>query len=159
MRIVTSAIVRARRVACFALLLCVVGAFAAKAPLSEKELMSQADLIVVGDVKHVRSVTQKSNNETGFGYHRDRVFTITLEISTVVKGNRGQEGKSIKFEAWQPRYRVPPVPGLQGHGSIPARGDRLTCYLIKNKAGVLEPLLPNGLALLGQGGVGDDASK
>ncbi len=121
----------------------------AKAPLSEEELVRQAEVIVVGKVKGVRSKTQKSEIETGWGFHRDRAYTITLEITEVLKGNGLKQGKELEVRAWQPIRRIPPLPGLQGHDFIPSRGDEITCYLAKNSAGDFAPLLPNGLARLG----------
>ena len=53
----------------------------------------------------------------------------------------------IEIEAWKPVRRIPPIPGLQGHGSIPKKGDKVTVY-VKGKKGIAyEPILPNGIVI------------
>ena len=60
-----------------------VDAWAAKAPLSLKELKKKASHIVSGKVVEVTSENQKSRVETGIGIHRDRVYTIVLAVKKI----------------------------------------------------------------------------
>ena len=121
---------------------------AAKAPLGQKQLQAQAELIVTGRVIAVKSKVQKSRVERAFGIHRDKVFTLTIKVASISKGTGVKVDQEIRVVAWQPSARIPPRPGLQGHDSIPGKGDTVTVYLKWNKAGkVWEPLLPNGIEI------------
>ena len=121
---------------------------AAKAPLGQKQLEAQAELIVTGKVVAVESRVQKSRVERSFGIHRDRVFTLTIKVALLSKGTGLKVDQEIRVVAWQPSTRIPPRPGLQGHDSIPGKGDTVTMYLKWDKAKkVWEPLLPNGIEI------------
>jgi hypothetical protein len=120
---------------------------AAKAPLSPEELKKEATHIVTGKVVEVTSKTQKSKVEKAWGIHRDRVFTITVRLSDVVKGADVQKGEQMEVEAWQPSKRIPPLSGLQGHGAIPKRGDTVALYLKGKNGNAFKPLLPNGIVI------------
>lgn len=54
--------------------------FAAIAPLSQKQLDEQSELIVTGRVVAVESKVQKSKIERTLGIHRDRIYSIKLEL-------------------------------------------------------------------------------
>ncbi|MEM7395148.1 MAG: hypothetical protein AAF492_22680 [Verrucomicrobiota bacterium] len=54
------------------------------------------------------------------------------------------EGDEITVEAWRPATRLPPLPGPQGHGSIPDKGDTVTIYLESKSGNSWKPILPNG---------------
>lgn len=95
----------------------------------------------------VSSETQKSKVEKAPGIHRDRVFTITLQVKTIGKGTGIKAGDQIEIVAWRPSSRVPPLPGLQGHDSIPGKGDTVTVYLRAKNGGSYAPLLPNGIRI------------
>ncbi len=56
-------------------------------------------------------------------------------------------GDQIEILAWRPSSRIPPLPGLQGHNSIPGKGDTVTVYLRAKNGGSYEPLLPNGIQI------------
>lgn len=122
---------------------------AAKAPLSEAELRQTAVHVVSGAVLSVAVSKEKSKIEKGLGIHRDKVYRITLRVDVVSK--TGDEpvtvGQKIELIAWQPALRVPPVPGLQGHESIPKKGDRVTAYLKGTDGKAFKPILPNGLRI------------
>jgi len=121
---------------------------AALAPRSQKQLQAQSELIVTGKVVAVESRVQKSRVERAFGIHRDKVFTLTIKVELLSKGTRVKADQKIRVVAWQPVVRIPRLPGPQGHGQIPGKGDAVTMYLKWNKAEKLwEPLLPNGIEI------------
>ncbi|MDF1789726.1 MAG: hypothetical protein P1U82_27945 [Verrucomicrobiales bacterium] len=122
-------------------------ALAAVAPLSPAELKKQAIHIVTGSVVEVTSKTQKSEIEKAKGIHRDRIYTIKIKVETVSKGVGVKVGSEIEVLAWRPSTRIPPLPGPQGHGSIPQKGDKATFYLQAKGKKQFEPLLPNGIEL------------
>ena len=125
---------------------------AAIAPLSQKQLDEQSELIVTGRVGDIESKVQKSKIERALGIHRDRIYTIELGLISLHKSPPLEQGKGLKellvVEAWRPVTRIPPLPGLQGHESIPKKGDLVKMYLKWNKNGAhWEPLLPNGIEI------------
>lgn len=127
--------------------------FAAIAPLSQKQLDEQSELIVSGQVVAVESKVQKSKIERGLGLHRDRIYSIKLELVNFHKIPPFEQDLRFKefivVEAWRPATRIPPLPGPQGHESIPKKGDEVKMYLKWNKATVLwQPLLPNGIKVV-----------
>ncbi len=124
-------------------------ALAAVAPLSPAELKKQASHIVTGSVVGVTSKTQKSQIEKAKGIHHDRIYTITIKVETVSKGADVKIGSEIEVVAWRPSTRIPPLAGPQGHGSIPQKGDKATFYLRTKGKKQFEPLLPNGIELVG----------
>ena len=128
---------------CFAL--ATVEAWAAKAPLSLKELKKKASHIVSGKVIEVTSENQKSRVETGIGIHRDRVYAIVFVVKNISKGSGVKADEIIIIEAWQPALRIPPLPGLQGHETIPKKGDKVTVYLVGRRGKAYLPILPNGI--------------
>ena len=125
---------------------------AAIAPLSQKQLDEQSELIVTGRVVAVESKVQKSKIEQAVGIHRDRIYGIKLELKSLQKKPPLEQDFELKglqaIEAWRPVTRIPPLPGPQGHGSIPKKGDLVKMYLKWNKNKSLwEPLLPNGIKI------------
>ena len=119
---------------------------AAKAPLTKEQLKKEARHIVSGTVFAISSKTERSKHERAFGIHRDRIYTIKLKVTTVLKGAGLKQTQEITIEAWQPSTRIPPLPGLQGHQPVPAKGDTVTMYLLKQKTrNEYEPLIPNGI--------------
>ena len=127
--------------------------FAAIAPLSQKQLDEQSELIVSGQVVAVESKVQKSKIERGLGIHRDRIYSIKLELVNFHKIPPFDQDLRFKefivVEAWRPDTRIPPLPGPQGHESIPKKGDEVKMHLKWNKATVLwQPLLPNGIKVV-----------
>ena len=127
--------------------------FAAIAPLSQKQLDEQSELIVSGRVVAVESKVQKSKIERTLGIHRDRIYSIKLELVNFHKIPPFEQDLRFKefivVEAWRPATRIPPLPGPQGHESIPGKGDEVKMYLKWNKATVLwQPVLPNGIKVV-----------
>ena len=126
----------------------VVCLHAAKVPMSPKELEKESSHIVSGKIISVTAMVQKSKIERSLGLHRDKVYSITLKVASVSKGDGVKVGQEILIEAWQPSTRIPPVPGLQGHEPVPEKGDTVEMYLLKNKKSkAYEPLLPNGIEI------------
>ncbi|MGI9244148.1 MAG: hypothetical protein ACR2RV_25345 [Verrucomicrobiales bacterium] len=122
-------------------------AHAAKAPLSPEKLKKSSSHIVSGKVLEVVSKVQKSKNERGVGIHRDRVFTIKVLVKEVSKGGEVKVGDKIEVVAWRPSTRLPRMPGLQGHESIPKKGDIVQFFLEGGDGKAFEPLLPNGILI------------
>ncbi|MGB0587931.1 MAG: hypothetical protein ACPGQC_14355 [Limisphaerales bacterium] len=125
---------------------------AAIAPLSQEQLHEQSERIVTGRVVAIESKVQKSKIERALGIHRDRVYSIKLEMVSLHKSPPLEQGKGLKellvVEAWRAVTRIPPLPGLQGHESIPKKSDLVKMYLKWNKNGAhWEPLLPNGIEI------------
>ena len=127
--------------------------FAAIAPLSQKQLDEQSELIVTGRVVAVESKVQKSKIERTLGIHRDRIYSIKLELVNLHKIPPFEQDLGFKefivVEAWRPATRIPPLPGPQGHESIPKKRDEVKMYLKWNKTTALwQPLLPNGIKVV-----------
>ena len=127
--------------------------FAAIAPLSQKQLDEQSELIVSGRVVAVESKVQKSKIERTLGIHRDRIYSIKLELVNLHKIPPFEQDLGFKefivVEAWRPATRIPPLPGPQGHESIPKKRDEVKMYLKWNKTTALwQPLLPNGIKVV-----------
>ena len=126
----------------------VVDLQAVKVPMSQKELEKESNHIVSGKVISVTVKVQKSKIERALGLHRDKVYTIKLKVASVLKGAGVKVGQEILIEAWQPSTRIPPLPGLQGHEPVSAKGDTVKMYLLKNKkVKAYQPLLPNGIEI------------
>jgi hypothetical protein len=124
-------------------------ASAAVAPYAEEHMEQEASLIVSGKVLSITSKTQKFTHERDLLIARDRIFTITLEVSSVSKGKGAKVGDQMKFQAWQPSTRFPPMPGPQGHQPIPAKGDLVKTYLFYDKnTKTYHPFMPNGIKIL-----------
>ena len=127
----------------------IFGLQAAKVPMSPKELEKESSHIVSGKVISVTTKVQKSKVERALGLHRDRVYTIKLKVTSVLKGNGVKVDQEILIEAWQPSTRIPPLPGLQGHEPVPRQGDEVKMHLLKNKKEkAYQPLLPNGIEII-----------
>lgn len=118
----------------------------AVAPHSEDEMTKGATLIVEGKVLSVTSKTEKSKVERGLLVARDRVYSIQVEVSSVAKG-KAKVGEKINFKAWKPSTRVPPLPGPQGHSSIPKQGDSVKVFLLGDEKSY-QPFMPNGIEIL-----------
>ena len=69
---------------------------AAKAPLSQKQLDEQSELIVTGRVGAIESNVQKSKIERALGIHRDRIYTIKLGLISLHKSPPLEQGKGLK---------------------------------------------------------------
>ena len=119
---------------------------AAVAPHSKEKMTKEAVLIVEGKVLSVTSKTQKSKVERGLLVARDRVYSIQVQVSSVAKG-RAKVGDEINFQAWKPSTRVPPLPGPQGHSSIPKKGDSVKVFLLGDEISY-QPFMPNGIEIL-----------
>ena len=117
---------------------------------------ADAVLVASGKVTALSSKTQKARSEGSSGSDfliaRDRIFQITLEVSSVSKGKGVKTGDEVKFQAWQPSTRFPPLPGPQGHQPVPDKGDEVKAYLLYNeKSKTYHPFMPNGIEILKRG--------
>jgi hypothetical protein len=122
---------------------------AAVAPHSKESMMDEATHVVRGQVVALSSKTQKSKVERGLLIARDRIFTITVEVTAVEKGKDVKEGDGLTLVAWQPSTRFPPLPGPQGHQPVPGKGDLVKIYLLYNKkTKSYHPFMPNGIRIL-----------
>ena len=65
---------------------------AAIAPLSQKQLDEQSELIVTGIVGATESKVQKSKIERALGIHRDRIYTIKLGLISLHKSPPLEQG-------------------------------------------------------------------
>ncbi|MEZ5304202.1 MAG: hypothetical protein R3F11_26700 [Verrucomicrobiales bacterium] len=87
--------------------------------------------------------TQKSAVEKAAGVHRDKIFTITVEVDKPQKGSGFKRGDKITVIAWQSSLRIR-LPGLQGHGNHPGeRGKR--DLLPESGNGTYEPVHANAI--------------
>ena len=82
-------------------------------------MQNDSSSIVIGKVVAVSSKTKKSEIEKNLLIARDRIYKITLKLSSVEKDKVLQVGSEFIFEAWRPSIRFPPLPGPQGHHPIP----------------------------------------
>ena len=91
----------------FALALGSADVRAAQAPLTQKQLESQSELIVTGKVMAIASRIQKSQIERSFGIHRDKIYTLTIQVLGIAKGSGVKVGQEIQVLAWRPVLRIP----------------------------------------------------
>ena len=126
-------------------------ASAAVAPHPPEEMMEEATHVVRGEVVALTSNTQKSKVERGLLFARDRIYKITIKVSSVEKGSGVNAGDEVLVEAWSPSTRFPPMPGPQGHQPVPGKGDLVKTYLLYNKkTKTYHPFMPNGIEILKQ---------
>ena len=121
--------------------------WAAVAPLSPENLRKEAGHIITGRVLEVKSRTRKSKVEKTIGIHRDRVFTIRLRVTGVAKGKGVKQGEEIVVTAWQVAVRIPPIPGPQGHSSVPKNGQMVTVHVASREGASFVPIMPNGIRI------------
>ncbi len=120
---------------------------AAKIPQTDEKLVAQASHIVRGKVLEVTTKVEKSKIETSPGVHKDTIYTITVEVDEVSKGDVAKKGGKITVLAWQPHTREPNHPSSQGHEFIPKKGDTATFYLTGGGKEPFEPITPNGMEI------------
>ena len=124
-------------------------ASAAVAPHPPEEMMEEATHVVRGEVVALTSKTQKSKVERGLLFARDRIYKITIKVSSVEKGSGANAGDEVLVEAWSPSTRFPPMPGPQGQQPVPGKGDLVKTYLLYNqKTKTYQPFMPNGIEIL-----------
>ena len=133
------------------LVLAFFDASAAVAPHPPEEMMEEATHVVRGKVVALTSKTQKSKVERGLLFARDRIYKITIKVSSVEKGSGVNAGDEVLVEAWSPSTRFPPMPGPQGHQPVPDKGDLVKTYLLYDKkTKTYHPFMPNGIEILQQ---------
>ncbi len=124
-------------------------ASAAVAPHPPEVMMEEATHVVRGEVVALTSKTQKSKVERGLLFARDRIYKITIKVSSVEKGSGVNAGDEVLVEAWSPSTRFPPMPGPQGHQPVPDKGDLVKTYLLySKKTKTYHPFMPNGIEIL-----------
>jgi len=136
---------------------------AAIAPLSQEQLDEQSEHSSVNEATKPGATREVSGDKMA---KRRRLLYVKGEtepftgkvVATYVNGKEqgevfsspceGGSKELLDVEAWRPVTRIPPLPGLQGHESIPKKGDFVKIYLKWNKNKSLwEPLLPNGIQI------------
>lgn len=120
---------------------------AAKIPQIDEKLIAQASHIVRGKVLEVTTKVEKSKIETSPGVHKDTIYTITVEVDEVSKGDAAKRNEKITVIAWKPHTCEPNPPGSQGHEFIPKKGDAATFYLTGGGKEPFEPIAPNGMEI------------
>ena len=148
----------------FSLLVTPIRATAAIAPLSPAQLREQAEEIFTGKVL---SITESEGQSTRFDddtKFKDRTFTITMGVISVLKYKSVTVASQVKLQAWQPvggkNDGLIGFVGPQGHVPIPKKGDIVTVYAAKrgstkapnasnkdSKLQIYVPLLPNGMVI------------
>ena len=88
---------------------------AAMAPLSQKQLGEQSELIVSGWAGAIESEVRESKMERLLGIHRDRVYAIELGLLSLHKSPSLEQGNEFKellvVEVWRPSYLNSSLPG------------------------------------------------
>ena len=81
---------------------------AAMAPLSQKQLGEQSELIVSGWAGAIESEVRESKMERLLSIHRDRVCAIELGLLSLHKSPSLEQGNELKellvVEVWRPSY-------------------------------------------------------
>ena len=122
-------------------------ATAAVAPMSPEKLRIASTHILKGKVLEVKSRVEKSRVERAFGIHRDRVFTIMIQVTAVSKGKGVKQGEKVAVVVWQPATRIPLMPGPQGHSPVPEKGQVVTIHMVSRKGSSFIPFMPNGIRI------------
>ena len=94
---------------------------AALAPKSPEQLEEQATFIVKGKVLAIRSKTRWSKIETAWGLHRDRIYTLTLQVTACTKGEAAQPNGTLVIDAGNPHCASRPCPVSKGMHPFPRR--------------------------------------
>jgi hypothetical protein len=132
---------------CFLLLFLSVSlttpAFAEKFPLTIAKLRSEADVIVVASVEHIRVESEPSQIERGFG-NSDWGIYLTFKVEMVEKGDVLDE--QLEARCFRIKSRKSSMEFLtpSGHHPIPGPGTRVRAYLEKEN-GLWRVVLPNGI--------------
>lgn len=118
-------------------------AFAEKFPLTIAELRSEADVIVVASVEHIRVESEPSQIERGFG-NSDWGIYLTFKVEMVEKGEVLDE--QLEARCFRIKSRKSAIEFLtpSGHHPIPGPGTRVRAYLEKEN-GLWRVVLPNGI--------------
>ena len=122
-------------------------ATAAVAPMSPEKLRIASTHILKGKVLEVKSRVEKLRVERAFGIHRDRVFTIMIQVTAVSKGKGVKRGEKVAVVVWQPATRIPLMPGPQGHSPVPEKGQVVTIHIVSRKGSSFIPFMPNGIRI------------
>ena len=112
------------------------------APRKIKELQ-QCDIIIIGTIKDIRVVTERSELESGVGNY-DWAIYVTIDVEAVEKGVLDSD--RIEFRCFRIRSRrsFTELLSPSGHYPIPPKETRVRVYLNKTNDGY-RPVLPNGI--------------
>jgi hypothetical protein len=131
-------------------------------PLSVDELHAKADAIVVATVAKIRTISEPSRIDRGFG-NSDWGIYLTLSVESVEKGD--VPGDELVARCFRTKFRRSLTESItsSGHQLIPGAGARVRAYLTKDD-GAWIVVLPNGLTSVGgtngrQDGVLQDATE
>ena len=117
---------------------------AAKAPMKQEALHKESDVVITGRVLKVEMKIEQAKRERAKG-NTDKVYTLTVRVGHVIKGEGLKVGDEITVEAWEVNRRVGEARiGLQSYENIPKKGERRLFYL-ENKGQLNVPLHPNGM--------------
>ena len=94
---------------------------AALAPKSPEQLEEQTTSIIEGKVLTIRSKTRWSKIETAWGLHRDRIYTLTLQVTTCTKGEAAQRHPGDRGLA---TLFAPPAPARSPRARPPSQERR-----------------------------------
>ena len=132
-----------RLLSLFAVLLLNSSACAEKAPLTVDNLQSQADVVVVATIEHIRVESEPSRFERAFG-NSDWGIYLTLKLETVEKGNVSDEQLEARCFRIRSRRSLREYLTPSGHHPIPGTGTRVRAYLENGKS-AWNVVLPNGI--------------
>ena len=127
--------------------LCLQPQSCTKAPQSKEKPETQATHIVRGKVLDVTTKVEKSQVETDPCNHKDTIYTITVQVERVSKGDEAKEGGKITVLAWQPHTRETQLPGSLGYDVVRRKGETATFCLTGKGKEPFEPITPNGVAV------------
>ena len=94
---------------------------AAAAPHSQEKMQNDSSSIVIGKVVAVSSKTKKSEIEKNLLIARDRIYKITLKLSSVEKDKVLQVGSEFILRSVETFDKIPPIAWSSRSSSNPPR--------------------------------------
>lgn len=160
-RIIRAPYRRAIRIACAALALVTVLApslHAERRPRTPEELVSMAEVIVVGRITDLKFTMARSETVDYIGNY-DLLVDVTLDPSRIEKGEFPQ-GVPVVARGFRSQSRLSLTGriGLGGHRPIPPVGTEVRAHLVEARGG-WSILYPNGLVAVDSGVRLDDAPE
>lgn len=104
--------------------------------------MERAELVVTGRISHLHNDGQEQLKRPSDGQLLAVLqnYRAVIEVATVEKGQAGQ-GDTLEVAFYQ---TVEGPPGPQGQNDLPAAGQRVRVFAVKEGSGRLALLQPNG---------------
>ena len=116
---------------------------AERAPLSQEELLKNADLIAVGEIVDLRVESEPSQIEQGFGNY-DWAIYATIRIDEIEKGQaEGSDTLVARSFRIKSRKSIYESMTPSGNHTIPDVGTRVRAYLAAHEA-TWQVIYPNG---------------